>query len=165
MYNINDRIVYGTNGVCNITDITEMDISGTKAQYYILSPVFDSHSKLFVPLSNEKLISTIRPLISEDEAKEILNSKPEEMDWIDNENERKDRFAEIMASGDRKLISRMIFCIYKHQAALKQLGKKLYVIDERTLKAAEHLLYEELSVVLDIPYPQIFSSLAPEPEF
>lgn len=160
MYSINERVIYGTHGVCTVSDITDMDITGTSMKYYILMPVFDSRSKLFVPLSNEKLTANIRPLISEKEAEKLFDTKADETpDWIDRENERKEYFDRVLNSGDRKQLLLMILCIYQHQRELREIGKKLYVFDERFMKLAEHLLFEELAVVLDRPYPQIVTMI------
>ena len=36
MMNINDKVIYGANGVCEVTDITKMNMSGVEKEYYVL---------------------------------------------------------------------------------------------------------------------------------
>lgn len=61
MYRVNDTVVYGAQGVCRIADITKRDIGGMPMDYYVLKPVYDDNSTLFVPISNDKLTAKMRP--------------------------------------------------------------------------------------------------------
>lgn len=58
MYNINDAVVYGSNGVCVITAIENRDFSGENVEYYILQPV-----------NNSKILSMYRLQILHSEIK------------------------------------------------------------------------------------------------
>ena len=53
MYKIGDIFLYGSNGVCKITDIKSEKFARETKTYYILSPFFDSKETIFVPVDNE----------------------------------------------------------------------------------------------------------------
>ena len=50
---------------------------------------------------------------------------------------------------------RLIKSVYLHGQKLKSTGKKLHVVDERFLKEAERLLYDEFAHVLKIERSQV----------
>ena len=150
MFNTGETVIYGINGVCRVEGVTQMDITGEKQDYYVLKPVFNGRSTLFVPLGNEKLVGRMRPLITEAGIR-ALSATFESVEplWIENEDERKARCAAAMADNDRETILALIKAIRIHRDRQFDIGKKLHVGDERFLKDAEKLLREEASFVLD----------------
>ncbi len=151
MYSVNDTIMYGTHGICKIVEIAEKDFMGTKKEYYVLKPMNDKAATLFAPVNNEKVESKMRRVLSEDEIYALIASMPkEEAQWITNENERKDKYKKIIASGDHTELIRMIKALYYHKQEREADGKHLYLSDERFFKEAERILYEEFQYVLKI---------------
>ena len=63
MFEKGDYVVYGTKGVCQVEEITELAMKGTAEGklYYVLRPCFQKGSTLFTPVDNEKTI--IRPVM------------------------------------------------------------------------------------------------------
>ena len=57
MYSIGEIVLYGSNGVCEITEITTKKIGKDSIEYYVLKPVCSDSSTLFVPTQNEMLVS------------------------------------------------------------------------------------------------------------
>ncbi len=152
MFKVNDTIMYGTQGICRIVEITEKDFMGTKKEYYVLKPINDKSATLFVPKNNEKTVTKMRRILSEEEIYELIENMPcEEVNWIDNENERKEKYKEIIMSGDHVELIRMIKAIYLHKEKREADGKHLYLSDERFFKEAERILYDEFQYVLKIP--------------
>ena len=97
MFQTGDTILYGTHGVCTIQSIEEMNFSGTKQEYYILSPVYNKASTVYVPVHNEKLTAKMNRILSADEIYELIRSMPDEKTiWIENETARKERFQQIV---------------------------------------------------------------------
>ena len=56
MYSIGEVVLYGSNGVCEITEITTKKIGKDSIEYYVLKPVCSDSSTLFVPTQNEMLV-------------------------------------------------------------------------------------------------------------
>jgi CarD family transcriptional regulator len=156
MYHINDNVLYGSHGVCQITDISELSLSGPAKKYYILKPVSTPASTIYVPLENETLTSKMRCVLSVEEIHELIRSIPDEKSlWIENEPERKERYKEIVQKGDRHELIQMVKALYQHQQKQLAKGKRLHAADERYFKEAEKLLYEEFAIVLNIQPSQV----------
>lgn len=156
MYQINDMIIYGTNGTCKIEDITDKNFGGIHKEYYILKPVSNVSSTIYVPVNNTALVEKMRRTLSTEEIYQIIESMPEEeVIWIDDENQRKERYKEILSHGDRINLVKMIETLYQQKLSLSDRGKKLHVSDERFFKEAEKLLYEEFAVVLNIKQSEV----------
>lgn len=155
-YQVGDRVVYGIHGVCLITDI-EKQKSGTEVtSYYILQPVYDEKGKVFVPVGNERLEKKMRRILSKAEIYELIKEMPSEDGiWIDDEAVRKERYKQILLIGDRRELVRLIKTLYLHQQEQAAKGKKLYKNDEKVMKEAEKMLYEEFAHVLDIRPDQV----------
>ena len=100
MYSIGEIVLYGSNGVCEITEITTKKIGKDSIEYYVLKPVCSDSSTLFVPTQNEMLVSRMRVVLSSDEIKDILSQKTDNEIWIDNKAERCEKIKEIISGGD-----------------------------------------------------------------
>ena len=155
MFSINDTILYGTHGICRITDIIKEPFKGAKGEYYILAPAQNPASTIYVPVDNEKLTSKMSSILSKDDIYELIKNMPDEENWIENKNERADHFRSILASGERSQILSLIKTIYKHREELKSIGKKLHIADETAFKNAEKIIYDEFALVLDIRKDQV----------
>lgn len=151
MYKVNDTIMYGTQGICKIVEITEKDFMGTKKEYYVLKPINNTGATLFAPVNNEKIEAKMRRILSEEEIYELIDTMPyEEVNWIDNENERKETYKRIIAGGDRAELIKMMKALYSHKQKREADGKHLYLSDERFFKEAERILYDEFQYVLKV---------------
>lgn len=151
MFKVNDTIMYGTQGICKIVEITEKDFMGTKKEYYVLKPINDAGATLFAPVKNEKIEAKMRRILSEEEIYDLIETMPyEEANWIANENERKEKYKKIIASGERAELIKMIKALYFHKKQRESDGKHLYLSDERFFKEAERILYDEFQYVLKI---------------
>ena len=63
-YQINDTVMYGADGVCIISEITERKIGTEIHKYYILKPVYDNKSTIMVPFANEHLVGKMKELLT-----------------------------------------------------------------------------------------------------
>lgn len=76
MYEVNDLIMYGNTGVCKVSDIGKPEFvrENEDQLYYILEPLYQS-GVIYAPIDNEKVF--MRPVISEEEANELIDNIPE----------------------------------------------------------------------------------------
>ena len=152
MLQLGDRIVYGIHGVCCVVDIEQRIIDRKKADYYVLEPVDQPGAKFYVPTHNQIAVSKLRPLLTLQELEDLLQSPETHADiWIADENRRKQRYRELINSGDRASLICMIHSLHKHKEAQLSAGRKFHLCDENFLKDAQKLLTSEFSVVLNIP--------------
>lgn len=155
-YQIDDTILYGVHGVCKVTAIEEKNLSGSSSEYYVLKPVQDDKSTVFIPVDNEKLCARMRELLSSEQVRELIATMPgEQTIWDDNDMLRRQRFKEILLSGERSELIQLIKTLHERTEAQKEKGRKLPAADERFMREAENLLYGEFAYVLDIPQEEV----------
>lgn len=158
MYKINDVVVYGTEGICRITDIAEMKFGGEKSEYYILAPVTKAENTVYVPKNNEKVLNRMRKIISREDAKQLLDSLPvAPMEWIVNDRERQSVYKNILLCGKPEEVFTMVSSLYQKQSEQMAIGKKLHASDERFLRDAERMLFNEISYAMDITPSEVLS--------
>ena len=101
-------------------------------------------------------VSHARPVLSEPEIESLLQSAAgESISWIDDPNERKQVFAQILSGGDRRRVLHLIRMLYVRRRELQKNGKHLRIADEQTLRDAEKLLNDEFAHVLHIPQQDV----------
>ena len=128
MYQINDMILYGTEGVCKIDSIVTKELAGEAQEYYVLKPVYSENSTIYVPVHNKNLTKKMHQVLSTQEIYQLIeNISDEQPDWIENENERKEKFKEIMSSGKRSWMLQMIKSLYHHQQEQQERENLLHV--------------------------------------
>ena len=151
MFQVNDTVVYGSQSVCVITEISEKKIGKEKILYYALQPVFDHKSIIYVPCANRKLVEKMRRILSATEIHTLIDSLQDEiLPWIVDDAERKAQYSEIIHSGDRKKLALLIRTLYLHKEHQKNTGRKFHTVDEQLLDRAQKLLHEEFAYVLNI---------------
>ena len=151
MFQVNDVIIYGVQGVCKITGTEEKMLSGKKKTYFVLKPVSDQGATIFAPTDNELVLKKMRRLLTKDEIHKLIDSmQSEKAVWVANENERKELYKSVLAKGDHLELIQMIKAIYAHKKEREAEGKRLHMSDERFFKDAEQILYNEFQYVLDL---------------
>ncbi len=151
MFQINDIIIYGSHGVCEITGIEEKNIMGAKNKYFVLKPIKSESSTFFVPIDNKNVLSKMRKILSEEEINELIDSMPNEnANWISNESTRKEKYKYILSEGNHTELIKMIKALFFEKKEREANGKRLFASDERFLKDAEQLLYGEFQYVLNL---------------
>ncbi|MBQ5640452.1 MAG: CarD family transcriptional regulator [Ruminococcus sp.] len=159
MFCVGQTVLYGSNGVCMVDDVTEKRIGKTKIQYYVLKPLCNNTSTLFVPTANQQLVSKMRRILTEDEAEAILRDLPPCGDWNDNKQERSEQFRAIITEGSCVELIRLIRLVRTHEQEQLAGGKRLHITDERFLKEAEKMICEEFSLVLHISRDEVLERI------
>ena len=159
MFCVGQTVLYGSNGVCMVDDVTEKRIGKTKMQYYVLKPLCNNTSTLFVPTANQQLVSKMRRILTEDEAEAILRDLPPCGDWNDNKQERSEQFRAIITEGSCVELIRLIRLVRTHGQEQLAGGKRLHITDERFLKEAEKMICEEFSLVLHISRDEVLERI------
>ena len=156
MYQVGDRVVYGVHGVCCVVELQIQTVNRKKVEYYVLEPITQAGARYYVPSHNEIAVSKIRPLLTKEELDALLTSDQIDEDiWIANENDRRQKYRQIIVEGDRCNLLRIVRTLRKHKDEMLQSGKKFHVTDANFLKDAEKTLYSELSIVLNIEYNKV----------
>lgn len=157
-YSIGDYVSYTSSGVCRIEDIRQEPPAGKEEPktFYILKPLADPASTIFVPTTSPVLLAKMKRLPSKEDADNmILTAKDRQMAWIDDRKLRAATYQSILKECDLKTLLDLVICIYQKQSALAAQGKRLATSDENTLRRAEGLIENELSFVLDLKKDQV----------
>ena len=153
-----EYVVYSNAGVCHVEDIKRMKFSAQDEEqtYYILQPIGNAASTLYIPLDNEKLNAKLRKVLTRDEIDHILAEiKEKELHWEEDKKKRAEKFKEILKEKEQKKMLLLVSCIYLKKQELLSCGKKLNFTDEGVLQEAERYIDEEFAFSLDIPIGQV----------
>ena len=153
---VNDYVIYGKSGLCQVIEIKTVHMANTKNEYYVLNSVNGNQVTIYVPCSNEVLMTKMRYPMTKDEIDSLLvSTKGQEIKWIDNNNERNEYFHSITESENYKDWLLIIGCLYiKKQEKLAN-GKHLSSHDENTLKLLEKLIQDEFCYSLQLDKDQV----------
>lgn len=158
MYGIGEKVLYGSHGVCVVSGLEDRTVDRVKRQYLVLEPADQTGAKFFVPTHNEAALSKLRPLLTREELDALLRSEEVRQEaWIEDENARKQAYRELISSGDRTALIRMVGSLHRHRQAQIEAGRKFHLCDENFLRDAERLLSAEFSVVLGLEPGQVGS--------
>ena len=75
---IGSYVLYGKTGVCMVQEQKTITMGKESALYYVLSPISDGRSSVFVPCNNEMLVSRIQPLMTREEIDLLLSDADDE---------------------------------------------------------------------------------------
>lgn len=163
MYELNEILVYGNNGVCKVVDIRKEQFKGSPAMYYILSPIFSRQSALYVPIENTTLSSKLRPVMLKETLHEMmLEAKSSEAVWENNDRVRGEKFHTILANGLSSELLKVLKSLVIHKNELKQTVKKLHNADERTLAICEKVVGEEYAYAFGVDVDDALSHIENE---
>lgn len=147
MFQKGNFVISTNNGICEIQDILIMNISGTAKEYYLLVPIDEQSAKVYIPVDLAE--NRIRPVITKDEALEIIKNIPAiDAVWIENEKEREKTYKDALASRDTTRLISIIKTLYLRKKERTDAGKKNTAVDERYFKLVENQLHAELAFAL-----------------
>ena len=153
MFKVGAYVSYRAEGVCVISDIRNEAFNslGKKEEFYILSPIRDMNSVLYVPVNNELLTSKMRPLLTPDGIRELADElRDQRMEWINESRSRNSALREILATGDRYTLVLLVYTIQDRIDRSAEIGRKITAGDEAILKRAKRMLIDEFSFTSDI---------------
>ena len=66
VYHVEDAVLYGSDGICRISEIVTRDFGGAPVEYYVLKPIRQEASTIYVPVNNEALVHKMRHVLPEE---------------------------------------------------------------------------------------------------
>lgn len=155
MFKVGELIIYSGHGICRIDDICEKTFNGITKKYYVLHPIDDDHRlTIHTPVDNDKVLKL--KLMNEEEANTILQIlEGEALEWIDKPHLRNQVFHDIVNSGNREEIAKLLKTLIKKKQQVEKDGRKFYESDSRLLTEIQDILFKELSIALDTTNDEI----------
>ena len=149
MFQVDEIIVYGKQGVCKIVAKGKLDMSmiDKNKEYYTLVPCKEKKSVIYAPVENNKTV--MRHVLTPEEVNSLLKEIPTLKEiGVENERERESCYKEILRSCNCRELIRILKTLYLRKQSRIENGKKITAVDERYFHLAEEQLYGELSFVL-----------------
>ena len=160
MFVCGQLVMYGSHGVCKIVDIESRIVDRKKAEYLVLEPGDHPGARYLVPMHSPVAMAKLQRLLTKEELLQLLRSNETTANcWINEENQRKHRYRELINSGDRVAIIAMVRTLRKHKVEQIAAGRKFHLCDENFLKDALRLLSSEFTIVLEISASEVESYL------
>jgi CarD family transcriptional regulator len=154
MFHVGELIIYSAHGVCQIDDICEKTFLDETRTYYVIHPLEDPKLTINIPTDYES--EAVLQLIERDDAENILNSFGQPgIEWIENGNQRAQIYHEIINTGSRQEISKVVNTLMRRKHEAESNGKKLGQADLRTLSSVQKILFAELAISLETSFESI----------
>lgn len=156
MYEIGNYVAHYKEGVCEVTAIgtLNMSCSDKNKQYYTLKPVYDSGGVLYTPVANER--GQIRPVITAEEAKRLIEDMPEiEALGIAEEKKREALYKEAVFKNECRAWIAVIKASYSRKMKRLSSGKKSINMDDKYLGMAEKFLIGEFATALGMSKEEV----------
>ncbi len=149
-------VVYGIHGVCEILGREVRMVNKNKVEYYVLKPIKQPDARYYVPTQNPAAVAKLKSVLTKDQLDDLLSSPVVTDDiWILDENLRKQRYRELINSGDRAALISMVKSLHIHKDTQLAQCRKFHQCDENFLQDAEKLLSSEFALVLDIALEEV----------
>ena len=154
MFKLGDYVVNSTNGVCKIEEIQSLNLTGENKDYYLLIPPDDISARTFVPVDRAQ--GRIRPVMDKDHAMELIGQvKALDEVYVEIEKQRDLAYKQAVNSNSPQKLASVYKTTYRRKQGRLIAGKKPNSVDERYLKKAEDLLYNELCFVLQLSKKEV----------
>ena len=156
MFQVNDKIHYGGSGVCLVQEIKSMRFGRTREQYYVLKPVYQNASLIYVPVDSPLLVGKMRAVLTKQEVEDLIREMPQiQTAWEDDPQLRKTQFDNLLRSNRCSDLVVLIKTLLEHKERRQSIGKTLHVADETYLREAQRLLFDEFAGALNIQPSQV----------
>lgn len=151
MYQSGEFVVYGVHGVCRVVGTEKQLVNRKRTEYLVLEPLAQNESRFYLPTQNPTAMGKLKAVLSRVELDALMNSGEIRQDsWIQEENLRKQHYRDLIGSGDRVALLRMVSSLYRYKDEQAAAGRKFHQCDDNFLRDAEKLLCSEISLVMEL---------------
>ena len=161
MFKVGDHVVYGTSGVCLISDVTPSPFDKRDPRrYYVLKPLSGaSTSCIYTPVDNNRV--AMRPLIDRAAAAALLAGISEiPCLTIGEERTRRAAYRQAIAVAEPKTYVALIKTVDSRRVEFFGTQRHLPDFEIEYDTVARRHLYTELSIALDRPIKDFDACLA-----
>lgn len=156
MFCVDEYVVYGSEGVCRVESIGKLNITGLdpSKEYYTLMPVNRS-GRIYTPTDSTIIM---RRVITKESAHNLLQSIKNISSSLDVPKDAKQAmnyYKSLIRTYECENLIRIIKYVSEKQRAFIPVKKNIPAVDFKFLKAAQDMLYGELSFALDVPVKDI----------
>lgn len=152
-FSVDQRIVYPSQGVGQITEIFEKELKGEKILYYKIY-LDVSEMIVMVPVKNAKQLG-IRAIVSGEDALKALESLSDEIEPVTSDWKlRYQQNLELLKKGSVYDIASIVRCLY-HRSKVKELP----ILERKLYDSAKKLLEDEIAFATGKPLSEVEAML------
>ena len=152
-FQIDQQIVYPSQGVGKITEIFEKTFRGAPMMYYKIY-IEASDMIVMVPVNKAEELG-IRPIVSSDEAAAALQSLSDEFDPITSDWKlRYQMYLDLLIKGTIADIAAIVRCLYNRSKV-----KELPILERKLYDQAKKLLEDEISIAMGVDVKEVESQI------
>ena len=150
MFETGQWVLYGVHGVCRVMGTEKQLVNRKRTEYLVLEPLSRNESRFYLPTGNPTAMAKLKAVLSAGELEALLTSEEIREDvFIADENQRKQTYRELINSGDRTALLKMVTSLYRYREAQAAAGRKFHLCDDNFLRDAEKLLSSEIALVFE----------------
>ncbi len=150
-FQVNQKVVYPSQGVGKIDEIKERTFKGSVILYYVIY-LEVSDMTVMVPVDKCEELG-IRAIVSQEEAQQALDMIGEEFEPITSDWKlRYQMNLDLLKKGSVSDIATIVRCLY-HRSKVKELP----ILERKLYDSAKKLLEDEISFALDKPIKEVQS--------
>lgn len=152
-FQIHQKVVYPSQGVGKITDITQREFKGEMLTYYVVYLAV-SDMVIMIPVDRVDELG-IRAIVSAEEAQKAIDMMEEEVEPITSDWKlRYQMNLDLLKKGSVLDIATIVRCLY-HRSKVKELP----ILERKLYDSAKKLLEDEISFALDMTPKEVESIL------
>lgn len=154
MFNVGDRVIYESQGVYKIIEITTSPVDKTdEGLFYVLVPVYEPECNIIItPIENKR----VREIITMERAEEIINKIPDLSPLtVENERGRRNVYKTALEGPNLEEYVRLIKTVRIRREEFAKGKKRVSETDADFEERAKHGLYSEFAEVYDIPISEV----------
>ncbi|MBQ5999339.1 MAG: CarD family transcriptional regulator [Treponema sp.] len=152
-FQIDQQIVYPSQGVGKITEIFEKTFRGAPMMYYKIY-IEASDMIVMVPVDKAEELG-IRPIVSSDEAAAALQSLSDEFEPITSDWKlRYQMNLDLLKKGTIADIAAIVRCLYNRSKV-----KELPILERKLYDQAKKLLEDEISIAMGVDVKEVESQI------
>ena len=160
MFTVGQTVAYSTQGICTIAERCTREVGGAPADYYVLKPLQDPRSTVYVPVDNARLVGRMRAPMEAGAAKALLAALPGlPHSWQENDTLRREQQRAALAEGLPEELAQLYKVLLLRRRDLEALSRKLRSSDEAVLKQVEKLLCCECALALGCDESSVKSAM------
>ncbi len=156
MFEVNEYVFYGSEGICRIDDIVDSPFSDVKTdvKYYVLHSTHGGNGTAYIP--TEGASALLRPVMTKGDIEALLKDMAS-VPFFDECSLKllKEKYGEAIRSGDPTAWIRVIKTVTDRTVNGRDGGKKVSDAEKSFSETAKRYLFKEIGIVLDISEEEV----------
>lgn len=155
MFSVGDLIIYGSMGVCTVTDIRVTELPGSQRECYVLKPHYVANSTVYAPVEGNPV--KMRHLLEPSQIQALIDGLPgiEPFPISKEKQEMYNIYRGAIKSADCLSLAKLLKTLYEKKMRLMEQRKIIPSAEKEYFDTAEKMLYGEVASALQMPIDEV----------